>query len=110
MVTMKARIARFDSDALTLAADGSIDIDVHGDRATARFPKPDGARFVFKKVVGKWLIDSTTRSTRRDEPADIRARGDHDPDQLGTLGRTGRVVREAGEAIRRAAATRAKTI
>jgi hypothetical protein len=57
VATMKARIARFDSDALTRAADGSIDIVVHGDRATARLPEPDGARFVFKKVVGKWLID-----------------------------------------------------
>ena len=59
MATMKARIARFDSDALARAADGSIDIDVHGDRATDRsLPEPDGARFVFEKVVGKWLIDS----------------------------------------------------
>ena len=49
---------RLQPDALKNAADGSIDIDVHGDRATARLPEPDGARFVFKKVVGKWLIDS----------------------------------------------------
>jgi len=55
---MKARIRPVRLGALTRAFDGSIDIDVHGDRATARFPKPDGARFVFKKVVGKWLIDS----------------------------------------------------
>ena len=55
---MKARIARLDSDALTRAADGSIDIDVHGNRATARLPEPDGARFVLVKAGGEWKIDS----------------------------------------------------
>ena|SRR5205814_1957464 len=55
---MKERIARLDSDTLTRAADGSIDIDVHGDRATARLPAPDGARFVLIRGGGEWKIDS----------------------------------------------------
>jgi hypothetical protein len=56
--TMKARIAGLDTDALTNAADGSIDIDVHGNTATAGLSEPKGARFVLKKVGGEWLIDS----------------------------------------------------
>jgi hypothetical protein len=56
--TMKERIARLDSDALTRAADGSIDIDVHGDRATAGLPEPDGARLVLVRGGGEWKIDS----------------------------------------------------
>ena len=56
--TMNGRIARLDSDALTRAADGSIDIDVHGDRATARLPEPDGARFLLVRAGGEWKIDS----------------------------------------------------
>ena len=56
--TMKERIAGLDSDALTRAADGSIDIDVHGNRATARLPEPDRARFVLVRAGGEWKIDS----------------------------------------------------
>ena len=56
--TIKARVARLDSDALTRAADGSIDIDVHGNRATARLPEPDGARFVLLRAGSEWKIDS----------------------------------------------------
>ena len=56
--TMNGRIARLDSDALTRAADGSIDIDVHGNRATARLPQPDGARFLLIKTGSEWKIDS----------------------------------------------------
>ena len=55
---MKARTARLNSDALTRAADGSIDIDVHGNRATARLPEPDGARFLLVKTGSEWKIDS----------------------------------------------------
>jgi len=55
---MKERIARLDSDALRRAADGSLDIDVHGKTATAGLSEPKGARFVLKKVGGEWLIDS----------------------------------------------------
>src|SRR3954447_19521339 len=49
---MKERIARLDSDALRRAADGSLDIDVHGKTATAGLSEPKGARFVLKKVGG----------------------------------------------------------
>jgi hypothetical protein len=55
---MKQRSARLDSDALTRAANGSIDIDVHGNRATARLPEPDGARFMLLRAGGEWKIDS----------------------------------------------------
>src|SRR5438552_13902516 len=56
--TMNERIARLNSDALTQAADGSLDINVHGNTATAGLSEPKGARFVLKKVGGEWLIDS----------------------------------------------------
>src|SRR5919198_432165 len=56
--TMKQPGARLDSDALTRAANGSMDIDVHGNRATARLPEPDGARFLLVKTGSEWKIDS----------------------------------------------------
>jgi len=56
--TLKERLSRLDADALTKAADDSIDMDVHGNTATAGLSEPKGARFVLKKVGGQWLIDS----------------------------------------------------
>jgi len=56
--TTKQRLSRLDADALKNAADGSLEIDVNGDTATARLPQPDGARFVLAKVGGQWRIDS----------------------------------------------------
>jgi hypothetical protein len=55
---MRERLSRLDSDALTQAADGSMDIDVHGDTATAGLSEPESARFLFVKVGGEWRIDS----------------------------------------------------
>ena len=56
--TMRERLPRLDSDALKNAADGSMDIDVDGNRATAGLAEPEGARFVLAKVGGEWRIDS----------------------------------------------------
>src|SRR5438105_13405597 len=56
--TMKERLSRLEPDALKRAADGSIDIAVHSNTATAGLSEPKGARFVLKKVGRKWLIDS----------------------------------------------------
>jgi hypothetical protein len=55
---LKERLTRLNADALTRAADGSVDMDVHGNTATAGLSEPKGARFVLKKVGGQWLIDS----------------------------------------------------
>jgi hypothetical protein len=55
---IKERLSRLEPDALKRAADGSIDIAVHGNRATAGLSEPKGARFDLKKVGGQWLIDS----------------------------------------------------
>lgn len=55
---LRERLPRLDSDALTQAADGSMDIKVHGDTATAGLSKPEGARFLLVKVGGEWRIDS----------------------------------------------------
>jgi hypothetical protein len=55
---MRVLVSRLDSDALTRAADGSMDIDVNGNRATARLSEPQGARFVLAKVGTEWRIDS----------------------------------------------------
>ena len=43
---------------MTQAADGSMDIDVHGDTATAGLSEPEGAHFLLVKVGGEWRIDS----------------------------------------------------
>jgi hypothetical protein len=56
--TVTKRLSEIDADALTKAADGSMDIDVHGSTATAGLSDPQGARFFLKKVGEKWLIDS----------------------------------------------------
>jgi predicted lipoprotein len=55
---MKERLSRLDSDALKNAADGSIDVDIDGDSATARLSEPEGARFLLAKVGAEWRIDS----------------------------------------------------
>jgi hypothetical protein len=55
---MRERLSRLDSDALTQAADGSMDIDVHGDTATAGLSEPENAHFLLVKVGGEWRIDS----------------------------------------------------
>ena len=55
---MKERLPRLDSDALKNAADGSIDIKIDGDRATAGLSEPEGARFLLAKVGAEWRIDS----------------------------------------------------
>src|SRR5438094_631118 len=56
--TMKEGLSRLEPDALKRAADGSLDIAVHGNRATAGLSEPKGARFVLRKVGREWLIDS----------------------------------------------------
>jgi len=55
---LKERLSRLDPDALKSAADGSMNIDVDGDRATAGLSEPGGARFLLAKVGGEWRIDS----------------------------------------------------
>jgi len=55
---MKERLSRLDSDALKNAADGSIDVEIDGDRATAGLSEPEGARFLLAKVGAEWRIDS----------------------------------------------------
>jgi hypothetical protein len=67
--TMKKRLSRLEADALTKAADGSMDIAVHGNTATAGLSEPTGARFVLKKVGGEWLIDSGYTLTGGASPA-----------------------------------------
>jgi hypothetical protein len=55
---MTERLSRLDSDSLTRAADGSMDIDVDGDTATAGLSEPEGARFVLARIGDDWRIDS----------------------------------------------------
>jgi hypothetical protein len=55
---MKERLSRLDADALKNAADGSIDVDIDGDSATAGLSEPEGARFLLAKVGTEWRIDS----------------------------------------------------
>ena len=55
---MRERLSRLDSDALARAADGSMDIDVRGDTATAGLSEPKGAQILLVKVGGEWRIDS----------------------------------------------------
>jgi hypothetical protein len=52
------RLSRLEPDALKNAADGSMEIDVDGDSATAGLSEPEGARFLLTKVGGEWRIDS----------------------------------------------------
>ena len=55
--TIKARTSRLDPGALNRAADHSMDIDVHGNTATARLSEPRGARFALAKLGARWRID-----------------------------------------------------
>ncbi len=55
---LTVRLSRLDADALTRAANGSMDIDVDANKATAGLSQPEGARFLLIKVAGDWRIDS----------------------------------------------------
>jgi hypothetical protein len=56
--TMKERLSRLDAYALKNAADGSIDVGIAGDTATARLSEPEGASFLLVKVGAEWRIAS----------------------------------------------------
>ena len=55
---MRERLPRLDPDVLKAAADDSMNIDVHGNRASAGLSEPPGARFLLVKTDGEWRIDS----------------------------------------------------
>jgi hypothetical protein len=55
---MKERLRRLDPGVLKGAADDSMDIDVDGNRASARLSEPPGARFLLVKTNDEWRIDS----------------------------------------------------
>jgi hypothetical protein len=55
---MKERLSGLDADVLKNAADGSIDVKIDGDSATAGLSEPEGARFLLAKVGTEWRIDS----------------------------------------------------
>ena len=55
---LKERRSRLDPDALTSAADASLDFDIHSNTATAGLSDPEGARLVLAKADGEWRIDS----------------------------------------------------
>jgi hypothetical protein len=55
---LKERRSRLDPKALTSAADASLDLNIHGNTATAGLSDPEGARLVLAKVGGEWRIDS----------------------------------------------------
>ena len=55
---LEARVGRFQPEALTRAADASMDLDVDGDRATAGLSEPEGAHLVLLQVGHDWRIDS----------------------------------------------------
>jgi hypothetical protein len=55
---MKERLSGLDADVLKDAADGSIDVEIDGDRATAGLSEPEGARFLLARVGAEWRIDS----------------------------------------------------
>ena len=56
--TMKERLTQLDPEVLKDAAHDSMDIDVDGNRATARLSEPEGAQFVLVQTGGEWRIDS----------------------------------------------------
>jgi hypothetical protein len=56
--TIPARTSRLDRAALNRAADHSLDVDIHGNTATARLSEPRGARFALVKLGARWRIDS----------------------------------------------------
>ena len=55
---LKERRSRLDPNALTSAADASLDLNIHGNTATAGLSDPEGARLVLAKADGEWRIDS----------------------------------------------------
>jgi hypothetical protein len=55
---LKERRSRLDPNALTSAADASLDLNIHGNTATAGLSDPEGARLVLAKAGGEWWIDS----------------------------------------------------
>jgi hypothetical protein len=55
---MTERLSRLDSDALRQAAEDSMDIEIHGDTATAALSEPEGAGFVLARIGDDWRIDS----------------------------------------------------
>jgi hypothetical protein len=55
---LKERRSRLDPDALTSAADASLDLNIHRNAGTAGLSDPKGARLVLAKVGGEWRIDS----------------------------------------------------
>jgi hypothetical protein len=55
---MKEHLSGLDADVLKNAADGSIDVKIDGDSATAGLSEPEGARFLLAKVGTEWRIDS----------------------------------------------------
>jgi hypothetical protein len=55
---MKERLSRLNPEALDDAADGSIEIDVDGNRATAGLSELEGAQFVLVRTDDEWRIDS----------------------------------------------------
>ena len=55
---LKERQSRLDPNVLTSAADASLDLNIHGNTATAGLSDPEGARLVLAKAGGEWRIDS----------------------------------------------------
>jgi hypothetical protein len=55
---LKERLSRLDPEALTRAADGSLDIDVQDDRATAGLSEPQVDRFMLTRVRADRRIDA----------------------------------------------------
>ena len=53
---MKAVAARIGRDALTAAADAGVDVDLDGDRGSARVRELDGAQLAFVKTGKRWRI------------------------------------------------------
>jgi hypothetical protein len=55
---LKERLSQLETDALTRAADGSMDIEVDGNTATAGLSEPERARLVLRKIGAEWPLDS----------------------------------------------------
>src|SRR5436190_1241166 len=76
--TTKRRLARLEPDALKDAADGSLDIDVHGKTATAGLRRPWRARSARRRAAGVRLRLSLRarrcRASRRPHPSTRRVR------------------------------------
>jgi hypothetical protein len=55
---LKERLSQLETDALTRAADGSMDIEVDGNTATAGLSEPERARLVLRMLGAYWPLDS----------------------------------------------------